>query len=55
MSDSERQYRDAVGVAALKKKALNVGYLRRWAVELEVEELLNKLLDEVSPRDRPLQ
>jgi hypothetical protein len=54
MGDSERQYRDAVGVSALKKGTLDVGYLRKWAVELGVQELLNKLLDEVGLSDQPL-
>jgi hypothetical protein len=55
MGDSERQYRDAVGVAALKKATIDVGYMQKWAVQLGVEELFKKLLDEVGLSNRPLQ
>ncbi len=43
---SDRQVRDAVGVAAVQGEALDVEYLKRWAAELDVEDLLREVLDE---------
>ena len=43
---SERQLRDALGVAVVQGERLDLAYLRRWAVELGVEDLLEKVLDE---------
>ena len=45
-SDSERQYRDALQVAIVGCETIERGYLRRWAGELGVGELLDKLLAE---------
>ncbi len=45
---SERQVRDAVGVAAVQGGRLDLAYLRRWAAELGVEELLNEVLQQAS-------
>ncbi|MFW6164353.1 MAG: hypothetical protein ACODAJ_16410 [Planctomycetota bacterium] len=42
--ESERQYRDALGVAKAQRTALDLAYLRRWASELRVSELLDRLL-----------
>jgi len=47
-SDSQRQYRDALRVAVLNRNALDLVYLRRWAKELGLEQLLTKLLAEAS-------
>jgi hypothetical protein len=44
LGESERQYRDAFEVAAVQNEKLDRQYLGKWAVELEVEELLNRLL-----------
>jgi hypothetical protein len=49
MGESERQYRDAFNVASLMWHDLDLHYLRNWAVELNVEELLQRLLDEAKP------
>jgi hypothetical protein len=44
---SERQFRDAFGVAAAQRESLDRAYLRKWAPELDVEALLRRLLDEL--------
>ena len=41
---SERQYRDALGVAKAQGAALDLAYLARWADELRVVDLLDQLL-----------
>ena len=41
--ESERQYRDALGVAKAQRSSLDVAYLRRWADDLSVTELLDRL------------
>jgi hypothetical protein len=43
---SERQWLDAVGVIAVQRDALDLPYLRRWAEELGVGDLLERALDE---------
>lgn len=50
-SESERQYRDALGVAKAKRTTLDLGYLKRWAEELGVSELLARIFRdaELSP------
>jgi hypothetical protein len=48
MGDSERQYRDAMAVAAMQSTSLDVEYLRRWASDLNIEKLLHRLLTETS-------
>jgi hypothetical protein len=55
MGDSERQYRDAFAVAAMQRDVIDVAYLHRWGVELNVERLLDRLLAEVAtaPRIEP--
>ena len=44
-SESERQFRDVVGVFDIWRSKLDVAYLRRWADEIGVRELLEKLFD----------
>ena len=44
--ESERQFRDALGVAAMRGADLDVAYLKKWAPELGVEPLLERLLGE---------
>lgn len=44
LGESERQFRDALQVAAVMGPDLDVAYLRRWAPELGVAALLNRLL-----------
>jgi len=48
IGDSERQYRDAFAVAAMQRDLLDVDYLRHWAIQLDVDRLLNRLLAEVA-------
>ncbi len=43
-SESERQFTDAVNIVKLQQKALDVEYLKKWAPELRVDDLLTKLL-----------
>jgi len=43
-SGSEMKYRDAVGVALQQCDHLDQEYLRRWATELGVSDVLEKLL-----------
>ena len=52
-SGSDRQYRDAVGVALLNAHSLDIPYLLQWAKELRVEEVLSKLLQEVDASKPP--
>jgi hypothetical protein len=46
ITPSERQLRDALGVALVQGARLDQDYLRRWARELGVEEALEQLLRE---------
>jgi hypothetical protein len=43
---SERQWRDAVGVIKVQGDALDLGYLRLWAPDLHVADLLDRALSE---------
>jgi len=53
--ESERQYRDALGVAKARRASLDLEYLTRWAEELGVSELLARLLQDsgVNPQAEP--
>jgi hypothetical protein len=42
---SDRQWKDVLGVAKVKRGKLDLGYLRKWAAELEVSDLLEKALE----------
>jgi len=44
--ESERQYRDAVGVAKVQGSALDLDYLARWAGDLGLADLLKRLLND---------
>lgn len=46
---SERQWTDVLGVLRAAEGALDLGYLRRGAVELGVEDLLDRALGEAGP------
>jgi hypothetical protein len=52
LGDSERQYRDAFAVAAMQLDSIDRNYLQRWAVELEVDGLLNRLFKELATTPR---
>jgi len=39
---SDRQWNDVLGVLKVQKNSLDKKYLRHWAAELKVEDLLNK-------------
>jgi hypothetical protein len=43
---SDRQWRDILGVLKMKSDLLDLVYLRRWAKELGVEDLLERALQE---------
>jgi len=43
---SERQWRDVLGVLKTRSEQLDIPYLRKWAIELKVEDLLERALDE---------
>lgn len=43
---SERQWRDVQGVMKVQREALDLVYLRRWATELGVTDLLERALAE---------
>ena len=48
---SERQWRDVLGVMKTQGTRLDEGYLRRWAAELEVSDLLERAFSEVSENE----
>jgi hypothetical protein len=41
----EQQFLDALGIAVVQWDHLNIGYLRKWAKELQLQDLLERLLD----------
>jgi hypothetical protein len=43
---SDRQWRDVLGVLKTKSEELDLAYLRIWAKELKVEDLLERALKE---------
>lgn len=43
---SERQWSDVIGVLRVKRPSLDLAYLRRWAAELRVLDLLEQALTE---------
>lgn len=43
---SDIQFQDALGVLRIQKDKLDVDYLKKWAKELEVEDILNRLIEE---------
>jgi hypothetical protein len=45
---SERQWRDVLGVLKIQAEALDLDYLRGWAKELKVSDLLEKALTELT-------
>jgi len=47
MASSERQFSDALNVAKLQKENLDRAYLEKWARELDILDLLEKLFREI--------
>jgi hypothetical protein len=47
MGESERQFNDAVNIAKVQGEKLDFNYLQRWAADLQIENLLNRLLEEI--------
>jgi len=47
MGESERQFNDAVNIAKVQKQNLDFAYLHRWADDLKVGDLLDKLIQEL--------
>jgi len=47
MAGSERQFNDALNVAKLQRENLDRAYLEKWARELDILDLLKKLLREM--------
>ncbi len=43
---SERQWRDVVGVMKVQGERLDLGYMQTMAVELGVEDLLQRLVEQ---------
>lgn len=43
---SDRQWRDILGVMKTRAGELDLEYLKKWAVELKVSDLLKRVLDE---------
>jgi len=48
---SERQFLDAVSVAKLQRDRLDTEYLLRWGRDLNVEDLLGRVLFEIGRSD----
>jgi hypothetical protein len=51
---SERQWNDVIGVLKVQRDRLDYGYLRRWAVEIGVGNLLERVLVEAGVEQRGL-
>jgi hypothetical protein len=45
ITPSDRQLGDAAGIVAIQREQLDFDYLRRWAAELQVGSVLEKILD----------
>ena len=43
---SDRQWRDALGIIEVQSAVLDLVYLRRWAMELEITDLFERALQE---------
>jgi hypothetical protein len=49
MAGSERQFNDALSVAKLQRDNLDRAYLEKWARELDILDLLERLFQEMAP------
>jgi len=47
--ESEKQYIDALNIAKVQGDNLAVPYLKKWARDLDVHDLLEKLIQQLSP------
>ena len=47
---SENQWKDVLGILKVQADSLDLNYLRQWAGELRVEDLLEKALKSSAPR-----
>lgn len=48
----EQQWRDVLGVLKVQGTKLNMGYLKQWADELSLLDLLNKALEEAGAKEQ---
>jgi hypothetical protein len=44
---SERQWRDILGILKTRSGELDLAYIQKWAIELGVEDLLKRVINEV--------
>ena len=49
---SENQWKDVLGILKVQADSLDLNYLRQWAGELRVEDLLEKALQSSAPRTK---
>lgn len=52
MESSERQFEDAVNIGRVQGDSLDRNYLMKWAKSLEVEDLMGRLLSEITKEER---
>lgn len=43
---SENQWKDALGVLKIQKDNLDFNYLKKWAAELGIDDVLDRLIEE---------
>ena len=55
ISESERQIRDALGVAVVQWTSLDKEYLRKWAEELGIADRLEAVLKDAEARQAPAE
>lgn len=51
LGESQRQVEDATYVASAHSNELDLGYLRTWARELGVDDVLNRVLSQIDSND----
>ena len=49
---SDRQWRDVIELLKMHGEKLDLGYLARWAVDLQVQDLLERAMQESTPAGR---
>jgi hypothetical protein len=45
---SDRQWRDVLGVMKVRNKDLDIGYIKKWAAKLGLEELIDRAFSEAT-------